>query len=777
MFARILYLTAALLLGAVAARAQTVTSIGPVTPGHVPAYNSPTVIKDSGIPAAGLVSCTALGAFGVGTGSAAQCSTANNSTAVLNGGPLTINPTTQTLTQGLLINQTGPVSGSVSSGPINLNLITVAFSSGNATPQTRDFGWWSNLVTSFRVNFTIGGASTQGEYFAIAGHLRVTTATPAAAGDMGAVGGVAYTNVVNTPGGELFGGAFAAIVDTGGSINQLTALEGDCTILGGSANRRTCLLLGDDGSVGRGSVQDALITLHSGSSSGNFLTGILLDGTPIATTGDFLAAFNSMTITNFINLSTVTVTGNILAFPNATLTGAGALSLGGNITETFNQNATSSFQINNNSAGTLSATAYVLTNGTNVAAFVLTGTAWSGSPAIEGPNRLVLRGVGVSAIVIEVNNASPIIFGISDTEVARVAPSGGFVVGSTTDPGAGVVFANVALLSAILVGGQTASSTLTIESTNAVGTSDSILFKTGSQVVAGFINTSQQWTIGPNVAPISGPTLIVNQNTLQVPSGSLSNIVAQFGTAVNTLGRIQLIGAGNSNFTGQFAIDFMQSRGTFSSPTATQSGDLIGAFGAIGYGTSFQTGGGVAISFLAAEVFDGTHGGMKFQVKATPNAAVVPLTYLELGGANAWQAFNMGTGAGNGAICGDTNVSNATGGTVRYNNNAACTASLRQFKRNIEPLNAGLAEVMQLKPRQFYFLPGHGNNGAMQQMGLVADEVEKIDRRLATYDVSGHLDGVNYVYAVTLAFRAIQELKADNDNLRAQLAQLRRMAR
>ena len=53
------------------------------------------------------------------------------------------------------------------------------------------------------------------------------------------------------------------------------------------------------------------------------------------------------------------------------------------------------------------------------------------------------------------------------------------------------------------------------------------------------------------------------------------------------------------------------------------------------------------------------------------------------------------------------------------------------------------------------------------------DEVETVDPRLATYDSSGKLSGVEYVYSIALAFRAIQDLKHDNDNLRAELQALK----
>jgi hypothetical protein len=66
----------------------------------------------------------------------------------------------------------------------------------------------------------------------------------------------------------------------------------------------------------------------------------------------------------------------------------------------------------------------------------------------------------------------------------------------------------------IVYGGNTASSTLTLQSTSGTGTSDSIIFKTGSGTTAMTINTSQNVltyaymsAAGPGAAAISGPGL------------------------------------------------------------------------------------------------------------------------------------------------------------------------------------------------------------------------------------------------------------------------------
>ena len=62
----------------------------------------------------------------------------------------------------------------------------------------------------------------------------------------------------------------------------------------------------------------------------------------------------------------------------------------------------------------------------------------------------------------------------------------------------------------LLIGGTTASSTLTLESTSGAGTSDSIIFKTGSQVTQGIINSSGQVVFGPSIP--STTNLATNKN-------------------------------------------------------------------------------------------------------------------------------------------------------------------------------------------------------------------------------------------------------------------------
>lgn len=93
---------------------------------------------------------------------------------------------------------------------------------------------------------------------------------------------------------------------------------------------------------------------------------------------------------------------------------------------------------------------------------------------------------------------------------------------------------------------------------------------------------------------------------------------------------------------------------------------------------------------------------------------------------------------------------------------AACVVSAQRFKQNIDPLdtNATLDEVMQLQPVSFNYKPDF--NGALQsnpnyssqQVGFIADAVEKIDPRLVTVETATtSFEGTTYAPGVVQSVR------------------------
>jgi Chaperone of endosialidase len=93
-------------------------------------------------------------------------------------------------------------------------------------------------------------------------------------------------------------------------------------------------------------------------------------------------------------------------------------------------------------------------------------------------------------------------------------------------------------------------------------------------------------------------------------------------------------------------------------------------------------------------------------------------------------------------------------------------SSLRKYKGNISRLAPSLAEVMQLTPVS-YVSRTNGN----AEVGFVAEDVEKVDKRLSTY-ANGELAGVQYDHMVALLTKAVQEQQQQIKALQQQVHDL-----
>jgi prepilin-type N-terminal cleavage/methylation domain-containing protein len=86
-----------------------------------------------------------------------------------------------------------------------------------------------------------------------------------------------------------------------------------------------------------------------------------------------------------------------------------------------------------------------------------------------------------------------------------------------------------------------------------------------------------------------------------------------------------------------------------------------------------------------------------------------------------------------------------------------------RLKKDIQPIPHALDDVMQMKPVSFTFKAG-GQKG----LGVIAQDMEKIYPQLVTQKRDG-MKSVNYDGLVAPLIAAVQELKAQNDELRQQL--------
>lgn len=132
-----------------------------------------------------------------------------------------------------------------------------------------------------------------------------------------------------------------------------------------------------------------------------------------------------------------------------------------------------------------------------------------------------------------------------------------------------------------------------------------------------------------------------------------------------------------------------------------------------------------------------------------------PWRILSITGTVGFDGLTAGAGAG--ALCLDANKQ------VTYSDGAACTGSSQRFKHDIIDLDDGLATIMALRPVAFTYNDDIGVKG--RQVGLIAEEVEKIDPRLISLDANGLPVNVKYANLTATLALAIQEQQAQIEKL------------
>jgi len=98
------------------------------------------------------------------------------------------------------------------------------------------------------------------------------------------------------------------------------------------------------------------------------------------------------------------------------------------------------------------------------------------------------------------------------------------------------------------------------------------------------------------------------------------------------------------------------------------------------------------------------------------------------------------------------------------------TYSSRRWKENIQPLHGSLEKVLQLKGVSFDW-----REGGKHDIGLIAEEVGAVIPEAVVYEDNGvDASAVDYGRLTPALIEAIKELKADNDQLREELEQVRK---
>ena len=129
------------------------------------------------------------------------------------------------------------------------------------------------------------------------------------------------------------------------------------------------------------------------------------------------------------------------------------------------------------------------------------------------------------------------------------------------------------------------------------------------------------------------------------------------------------------------------------------------------------------------------------------------------------------TGHTDATVCEDTTSHQFYSGTGTLG--ICLGTSGRQFKTAFAPMTAGLDQIMALPLLNYRYRHGYGDNGLREQYGLVAQDVATVMPDLVGRDSNG--DIINYDAGALLfvSMRAIQQLKADNDNLHQEIKELK----
>lgn len=317
--------------------------------------------------------------------------------------------------------------------------------------------------------------------------------------------------------------------------------------------------------------------------------------------------------------------------------------------------------------------------------------------------------------------------------------------------------------------------------------SGSLTFQSNGSTFAGSISTGQQWELGANVAPLTGPILTLNQNTVAAP-----------GAVTALTPALHIVGA-NAAFTG-FVVDSFgsgsqdlyigrQAFGTAASPTQVNTASTISGMTGQAYDDTATYRSVAAVDLVTAGAVTSTNwsGLVRFRTGTTGSTfaqraqvqlglTVGDTTDPGIGGLRATGATVQLTGLGTDAAQVDATVCRVAASGLLVTGTGALGICLgtsgAQFKTAFAPMQAGLTELMQIDFQNYRYRPGFGDSGAAMQYGTTAQNVEGPLPDLVRHAKSGEALNFDSGALMFIGLHAVQELKVSADRIEARLARL-----
>lgn len=88
------------------------------------------------------------------------------------------------------------------------------------------------------------------------------------------------------------------------------------------------------------------------------------------------------------------------------------------------------------------------------------------------------------------------------------------------------------------------------------------------------------------------------------------------------------------------------------------------------------------------------------------------------------------------------------------------TSSIRYKRKDtIRPITDGIAQIMELKPDNYFYQVGYGDQGKREQYGFMAEDIVKVLPKLVGLDERGKPNSVDMLGMMPILVKAIQQLE------------------
>lgn len=573
--------------------------------------NGVTFSFSSSANVAGPASATdnAIARFDGTTGKVIQ----NSIPTISDNGTVTINPTASTINKALSITQTTQNTGGLTAGELDLNEIIASNGVQRGPSGSTMLPFADNVVSGLKITFN---EQTNAGGFQIPLLVRLNHTVPtmiwgAADNNYSDHIGIAvqvYSSAADTSatgnGAGVYGMNPAVWFGAGAVHSNMVSVNADLNIDAAAVVQYAAGIRLQRQGLGSATLGDSAITTFTNSGVGwtNFVTfNETFNAQSIKTTGNIFTAEFAFTVANFANLANMTVTGDILNFPHAVLTGSGSLTL--------------------NRSSTATASLPTLTNNIMLRSFAGANTA--------GIFQNFTYGSGAASVPIFVGSRSR-----GTAPDARTATQSGDALVTFSGAGYGTS------ADSSTTGGMSAFAEENF--TNTANGTNVTIFTTpiGSTAATTRMRVS------------AAGVLDLSQNTTAIASlpASESGTIFHVTGADGAVTRATLDAFGT---TASGTLNFRHARGTAASPTATQSGDTIGSTFAKGRGNAgaYLVNAGSGFVMIATENYT-TNGGARLDFYSTSNGANVTTARgsVEDDGGLTWPRAVTGGSKGAGTI-------------------------------------------------------------------------------------------------------------------------------